>query len=65
VLLTSIELGLQASYLNQPIQVATLRSRVHELIGGKGCAQMLIRWGRPLRDLPATPRRPVIDVMPV
>ncbi len=65
MLLTGIELGLQASYLNQPIQVATLRSRVHELVGCKGAAQVLIRWGHPLRDLPASPRRPVIDVMPV
>ncbi|MGL6349105.1 MAG: hypothetical protein ACRC2U_04500, partial [Aeromonas sp.] len=65
MLLSGVGLGLQASYLNQPIQVAALRTRVQELIGSKGIPQMLIRWGKPLRDLPATPRRPVIDVMPV
>lgn len=58
VLLVAVELGLQASYLNQPIQVAGLRSRLATLAGGPGSPQLLLRLGHPHGALPPAPRRP-------
>lgn len=56
--------GLQASYLNQPIQVAALRPRLQQLLGRPGFPQILLRLGFPGEaDLAATPRRPVAEVL--
>lgn len=63
MLLTAQTNGVQASFLNQPIQVATLRPKLREIAGAHGVPQMLIRWGVPLEELPATPRRAVDAVM--
>ncbi len=63
VLLQGVRLGLQASYLNQPAQVTTLRSRLQQLTGRPGWAQLLLRIGVPAKALPAAPRRPVSDVI--
>jgi nitroreductase len=65
VLLAACELGLQASYLNQPVQVETLRPRLRETLGTAGHPQVVLRLGYPARDLPATPRRPLNDVIEV
>jgi nitroreductase len=62
ILLAACRLGLQASYLNQPVQVPTLRSRLQRLIGG-GHPQVLLRLGYPAQAIPATPRRPIADVV--
>ncbi len=62
VLLTACLHGLQASYLNQPIQVATLRPRLAELVGG-GCPQILLRLGYPVEEIAASPRRDVAAVV--
>jgi nitroreductase len=62
VLLTACHFGLQASYLNQPIEVALLRPRLQRLVGG-GFPQMLMRLGYPVEDVPASPRRPIEDVI--
>jgi hypothetical protein len=62
-LLTGVQRGLQASYLNQPIQVETLRPRLRELFGGARFPQLLMRWGHASRTLPASPRRPLADVV--
>jgi nitroreductase len=63
VLLTAASHDLQASYLNQPVEVAELRTRLAGLAGG-GFPQMLFRLGRPiLRE--DTPRRGVQDVAEV
>lgn len=62
-LLAGCRLGLQASYLNQPIQVAALRPRLRELLGATDHPQLLIRWGYPAESLPAAARRPVEAVL--
>ncbi len=63
MLLTAQTNGVQASFLNQPIQVATLRPKLREIAGAHGVPQMLIRWGVPLEQISATPRRAVETVM--
>jgi nitroreductase len=55
--------GLQASYLNQPIQVAALRPKLQHLINAEGFPQILLRLGYPLEDLPPTPRRSLDEVI--
>lgn len=62
VLLVACQNGLQASYLNQPIQVAALRSRIQDLVGA-GFPQILLRLGYPAEDIPAAPRRAIEDVI--
>jgi hypothetical protein len=63
LLLTGVPLGLQASYLNQPVQVAALRPKLQQLTGHPGDAQLLLRLGSPTQAKPATPRRPLADVL--
>ena len=63
LLLSAVTDGLQASYLNQPIEVPSLRSRLADLAGVKGFPQILLRVGYPEEDLPAAPRRAVADVI--
>ncbi|MGH8308965.1 MAG: Acg family FMN-binding oxidoreductase [Steroidobacteraceae bacterium] len=55
--------GLQASYLNQPIQVPKLRQRVQSLVAAVGKPQLLLRLGYPASDVPPSPRRALADVM--
>ena len=62
VLLVACQNGLQASYLNQPIQVASLRSKLQDLVGA-GFPQILLRLGYPAEEIPASPRRSVEDVI--
>lgn len=57
LLLSACKAGLQASYLNQPIQVASLRSKLQHAIGAIGFPQILLRIGFPADDVPAAPRR--------
>ena len=63
VLLAGVHQGLQASYLNQPAQVTTLRPRLQQLTGHTGWAQLLLRIGVPAKTLPAAPRRLVSDMI--
>jgi len=63
LLLLGVQLGLQASYLNQPVQVAALRPKLQQLTGRPGYAQLLLRIGTPTQLKPATPRRPLADVL--
>ena len=63
MLLEGVASGLQASYLNQPVQVASLRTTFQQAIGCGGVPQLLMRWGRPLHDVHATARRPVDEVI--
>lgn len=58
VLLTACRHGLQASYLNQPIQVASLRPKLAAL-AEEGMPQVLLRFGYPSTELPPSPRRPI------
>ncbi|WP_322008199.1 Acg family FMN-binding oxidoreductase [Paraburkholderia tropica] len=63
LLLTTVH-GLCVSYLNQPIEIATLRSRLAVLMGLQrtNFPQLLLRIGRGTPDA-ASPRRPLEDVM--
>lgn len=63
VLLTGFQEGLQASYLNQPIQVDSLRPKLARLVGHEGHPQILLRLGFPTEEPPATPRRSLEDVV--
>jgi hypothetical protein len=63
VLLVASGQSLRASYLNQPIQVAALRSSLAELVGGDGFPQILLRFGYASNPLPPAPRRPLEDVV--
>ena len=53
-----------SSFLNQPIEVPELRSKVQELVKGegKGFPQIMLRMGYG-RNVKPTPRRPVEDVL--
>ncbi|WP_375055120.1 Acg family FMN-binding oxidoreductase [Zobellella sp. DQSA1] len=62
VLLVACRLGLQAAYLNQPVQVARLRPVLHQLTGGD-CAQLVLCLGYPRVPLAASPRRPLEEVI--
>jgi hypothetical protein len=46
---------LQASYLNHPIEIVPLRSKLQRAIGRPGVAQILLRPGYPESDVPAAP----------
>lgn len=63
VLLTACRQGLQASYLNQPIQVATLRPKLQHLVAHSGFPQILLRIGYPTEELPMSPRRDLEQVI--
>lgn len=62
VLLVACQHGLQASYLNQPVQVANLRHKLQDLVEG-GFPQILLRLGHPVDEIPPAPRREVDDVI--
>lgn len=63
LLLTARLHGMQASYLNQPVQVAWLRPRLQQLTRRPGFAQLLLRIGYPDTEVAATPRRPLDQVI--
>jgi len=63
LLLVAQQQGVQASYLNQPIQLAQLRPVLEKALAAQGHAQILLRLGYPDDRLPASPRRPVDDVI--
>ncbi|MDY0022456.1 hypothetical protein [Arenimonas caeni] len=62
-LLAGVVHGLQASYLNQPVELPELRGRVQALVPEAGVPQLVMRWGHVDAMLPAAPRRPLRDVM--
>lgn len=55
--------GIQASYLNQPIQVAALRPELERRLGLDGAAQLLLRLGYPDGEVGSPPRRDVGDIV--
>ena len=59
-LVVAADRGLAASYANEPVEVATLRPKVAELIGG-GVPQVIFRVGYP-DDEPESSRRYTRDV---
>lgn len=64
VLLTACRYGMQASYLNQAVQVAEVRSKLQSLVGG-GFPQIVLRVGYPPEKTPAAARRPLDDVVEI
>ncbi len=62
VLLAACRLGLQASYLNQPVQVSSLRSTLRDIIGD-GFPQIVLRMGYSAANIAASPRRDVEAVI--
>lgn len=58
VLLTACKRGLQAAYLNQPIQVPALRQQLQHRLS-KDKAQILLRLGYPLSPAKASVRRSI------
>lgn len=63
LLLQAAAQGLQAAFLNQPVQVAHLRPRLQELAGRNGYPQLLLQLGYPARPPRASPRRRLEEVV--
>ncbi|MCW8828173.1 MAG: nitroreductase [Gammaproteobacteria bacterium] len=63
ILLKAQANGLQASFLNQPIQVASLRPKLQSLLGRTGFAQILLRLGFPADQLDSVPRRSLDEIV--
>lgn len=63
LLLTACHAGLQASYLNQPLQVQALRPRVTQLLDPGRTPQLVLRLGYPTEELAGAPRRPLGAVL--
>jgi len=56
VLLTATTAGVSASFLSQPVEVATTRASLRGLLGGRACPQAVLRFGYGF-TAPATRRR--------
>lgn len=57
-------LDLKSALLNQPLEVATLRSQFQNALGlGSALPQLLVRFGSSAATLPRSLRRPVEDVL--
>ncbi|MGN6666598.1 MAG: Acg family FMN-binding oxidoreductase [Trinickia sp.] len=63
LLLTATTLGLSASYLNQPIEIAPLRERLRKVVGLDAVPQLLLRIGHGPDVIERAPRRPLSDVL--
>ncbi|HEY0822380.1 MAG TPA: nitroreductase family protein [Ramlibacter sp.] len=61
MLLQACASGVQASFLNQPAQVAAVRTRLRELVGG--VPQLVVRLGYAPAPAPPTARRPLDEVL--
>ncbi len=61
-LLRARDLGLYASFLNQPVEVDALRAEVRKVIGGERQPQLVLRMGYG-PSVRATPRRAVHEVL--
>lgn len=62
-LLVGVGLGLQASFLNPPVQVPALCPRLRAVARAPGHPQLLLRFGRTAAAPPPTARRPVHEVL--
>jgi hypothetical protein len=62
VLLCATSMGLQASYLNQPIEAQGFYPRLREIVACGGHPQLVLRLGYG-PNVRATPRRPLEDVL--
>jgi hypothetical protein len=61
LLLVATNLGLAASFMNQPLEQPDLRCLTRSPTTGLGCTQMLMRIGYGI-PVPPTPRRPIAEV---
>lgn len=59
VLLEGVRHGLQASFLNQPVQVPSIRPRLRDFLGLAGHPQVILRFGVPDGEVRPSPRRPL------
>ena len=59
LLLVACRDGLQASYLNQPVQLSVLREQLRTCLQLPGVPQQVLRLGYPRTTLPPTARRPL------
>jgi hypothetical protein len=62
VLLTATAAGLRASFLNQPIEISSMRLQLARALALEGNPQLLLRFGYGPNAAP-TPRRPLMDVL--
>jgi hypothetical protein len=62
LLLQATAAGLEASFLNQAIEVPHVRPKLGRVLGLHGPPQLLLRVGYGV-DVPATPRRPLAEVL--
>jgi Nitroreductase family len=62
VLLTATAAGLRASFLNQPIEISSMRLQLARALALDGDPQLLLRFGYGPNAAP-TPRRPLADVL--
>ena len=62
VLLTATAAGLRASFLNQPIEISSMRLQLARALALDGNPQLLLRFGYGPNAAP-TPRRPLADVL--
>ncbi len=65
ILLRAAAMGVQAGYLNQPIQVEELRPRLRDATGVSGLPQVAFRMGFPAAELVPAARRPIDEVLEV
>lgn len=63
VLLDACAHHVQASYLNQPIQVPALRPKLQHLLARPGFPQVVLRMGYAADEIPPSPRRPLKEVL--
>ena len=55
--------GVVASFLNQPVEEASLRPKLRKLLGEHGFPQLVLRLGYPVKAARPTPRRALEDVV--
>uniref|UniRef100_E1T5I6 Nitroreductase domain-containing protein n=1 Tax=Burkholderia sp. (strain CCGE1003) TaxID=640512 RepID=E1T5I6_BURSG len=63
LLLVAANAGVTASYLNQPIEVTSLRERLRTLLVMDSIPQLMLRVGRGERTAAHSPRRPLAAVV--
>lgn len=62
-LLLATARGLQASYLNQPVQIPPLRQNLRDALRTARHPQVVLRMGYPTAPVPQSPRRPLAAVL--
>jgi hypothetical protein len=63
VLLRAATVGVTASFFNEPLRESAIAAQLRQLCQFDGSPQLLFRLGLPVHQNPATPRRPVAEVL--